>query len=471
VRWTDHLRVNLFWLGVNVGTGSLTPVILPFLVAAFVPAEAKNTTLAEIRVASLAVAMFIQPLSGLLSDRSTSRWGRRGPFMALGAVLATFCLGLVGLAQTVAMLLVSIVLYQFGANLAVGGLQGLIPDLVPESQRGRTTGVKALFELVLPAFFIAGVGPLLDARLLWVALVVVAAVMMGTMLGTVLTVHETPLRRKSAPFPWSRAGRIVLLTLIFVGVTQISVRLVTWVSARSSVEGPGHVVVVGLAGLLAMAASIVLGVYVAGWVGIGPEAREHPSFLWWIINRLLFLTAVGSLQGFAQYYLSDAVGIENAASATTLLALVIVVSLVPASLLSGALSDRLGRKPLIGGAALVAALGCGLLVVSRSMASVLVAGGVLGIGTGAFWSTNWALGTELAPREQAGRFLGISNLAGAGAGIVGVGIGGPLVDYLNIEGQGLGYLVIIALYGVLLVLSAVTLLRVREPTRNGQIRS
>ena len=36
-------------------------------------------------------------------------------------------------------------------------------------------------------------------------------------------------------------------------------------------------------------------------------------------------------------------------------------------------------------------------------------------------ATSWALGTSLVPPEEAGRYLGISNLAGAGAGMVGTG--------------------------------------------------
>ena len=77
-------------------------------------------------------------------------------------------------------------------------------------------------------------------------------------------------------------------------------------------------------------------------------------------------------------------------------------------------------------------------------------------------ATNWALGTDLVPPEDAGRYLGISNLAGAGAGIVGAGIGGPMADFFNSIRPGLGYLVIFALYAMLFLFSSVTLLGVRS---------
>jgi MFS family permease len=91
-----------------------------------------------------------------------------------------------------------------------------------------------------------------------------------------------------------------------------------------------------------------------------------------------------------------------------------------------------------------------------------VAGTILGLATGVFMTTNWAMGTNLAPASQAGLFLGISNLAGAGAGIIGGSIGGPVADYLNLSTPGLGYFVIFAGYAVLFVLSTVSLRYIRE---------
>jgi MFS family permease len=85
--------------------------------------------------------------------------------------------------------------------------------------------------------------------------------------------------------------------------------------------------------------------------------------------------------------------------------------------------------------------------------------------TGLFMTANWALGTDLVPPQEAGRYLGVSNLAGAGAGIVGAGIGGFVADLLNMYKPGLGYFAIFACYAVLFLLSTVALVRVRpQPT-------
>ena len=81
-----------------------------------------------------------------------------------------------------------------------------------------------------------------------------------------------------------------------------------------------------------------------------------------------------------------------------------------------------------------------------------------------FVTTNWALGTRVVPSAEAGRYLGISNLAGAGAGMIGTGIGGPIADALNAVLPGLGYFAIFASYAVLFVLSVVSLKGVKLET-------
>jgi MFS family permease len=363
-----------------------------------------------------------------------------------------------------AVLLSGIVLLQVSSNVAHGALQGLIPDLVPENQRGRASGVKAVMEL-LPAFLIIGMGPLVDAGHIWMTVGIIIAVFVIAMLITVFAVHEEPLREKPDGGIGEQLLRLVALTAIFLAATQAAVWIVRTGGSQLTQLGADvglQVAVVGLAGLLGMAGSIFIGVYPGAWVGIGREARQQSSFIWWVINRLLFLAGVGSIQGFAQYYLADVLHIPNAATVTTLLLAVVAVFLIASALGGGYLADRIGRRRLVALSGLIAAAGTLLLLFSASLPLVLVSGSVIGIGAGVFMATNWALGTDLAPSQEAGRYLGISNLAGAGAGIVGAGIGGPMADFFNAISPGLGYLVIFALYGALFLLSVAALSRVKE---------
>ncbi len=259
--------------------------------------------------------------------------------------------------------------------------------------------------------------------------------------------------------------RLLALTAIFVGISQGAVWLVKASGAYLLGQGVSiglQVALVGLAGLVAMAGSIFLGVYLGAWVGIGSEAPQQRGFIWWVVNRLLFLAAVGSIQGFAQFYLKDVVKVENPASMTTLLLAAVALFLMPSALGGGYLADRIGRKRLVAAAGFIAAGGTLLLLLAGpSIPLILVSGCIIGLGTGTFMATNWALGTDLAPKQNAGKYLGISNLAGAGAGIVGAGIGGPMADFFNRLSPGLGYLVIFAIYGMLFLISVATLRQVK----------
>ena len=481
MRWTDHIPINIYWLGLNVTSGIMTPVLLPYLVALSVPAEFKNTHLATIRIASLSVAMAIQPIAGMFSDRSTSRWGRRRPFIVVGTALALLFLALIGTSpllldstldpffQTIfrantayVVLLVGIVLLQFSTNLAHGAAQGLIPDLVPRQQRGRSSGVKAVMEMS-PIVFVMLVGPLVDAGRIWPTIAIIMVVLIATATLTATLVREIPLRRPPPGPLTGRVLRLVALAAIFVAVTQLAVWSVKQSGQLLVQRGAGPAVqvgLVGLVGLLGMAGAVFIGVYAGAAVGIGRQARDQKPFIWWVINRLLFLAALSSVQGFAQYYLSDVLNIPRPATVTTLLLGVVGLFLLPSALGGGLLADRIGRRPLVMAAGLISGAGTFLLLLANGIPLTLAGAGLIGLGAGTFMATSWALGTDLVPPAEAGRYLGISNLAGAGAGIVGAGIGGPMADFFNALEPGLGYLVIFALYAALFFLSSLAITKI-----------
>lgn len=480
----ELLGLNSYSLGLSTAAGIFTPVLLPYLVVTFMPVEQKNTYLAAVRVIGLAVAMLVQPVAGLLSDRCTSRWGRRRPFItfgALGSALAMVFIGLspnylgsaadavsraaLGISLAYVALVAGSMVLHFFSNIAQGAQQALIPDLVPKRQRGRASGVKAALEL-LAVFLVLLAGPLVDRGQIMAVVGIITAGYLLTMLATDLFVKEDRLRERPAGGVREPVLRLTALTVIFVGITQMAIRLVNFSGGKLTGMGASpalKVGLLGLAGLAAMAGSILVGVYLGAWVGIGAEARRQRSFIWWVINRLLFLAAVGSIQGFTQYYLRDVIRAPNPASATAQLLAVVGAFLVSSALAGGVLADRFGRKRMVALAGWIAAAGALALLTARSPLQVTVSGAILGLATGSFMATNWALGTDLVPPGEAGRYLGISNLAGAGAGIVGAGIGGPLADFFNRIQPGLGYEVIFSIYGMLFLISILVLAQIREP--------
>lgn len=464
IRWWDYLTINAYWLGINVISGSLTPLILPLLVEQFVGPEVKNTYLGFLRSAGLLVAILVQPLAGLLSDRTTSRWGRRRPYILGGGTMTLLLLAGIALAPNYWWLFAAVLALQVVSNVAHGALQGLIPDLVPKSQRGVASGVKTALEIPIPAIIVGfTVAKVVSSTNVWPAMLIIMGVVLATMLANML-VPEKPLPDEERPAGDLRGPiiRLVLLTAIFGGVWGAALGSVWLVGTLLAGQGMLQLVAVGLTGLAAMAGSIIVGVWFSARVGIGPAVRRNPSFTWWVVNRLLFLAAVGSIQSFALYFLQDVLKVPDAAGTTGAMIMVVGVFILLAGLGSGFLADRIGERGLVALAGLVAAAGVAVLFLGSTI-TVYVGGAIIGIATGLFFTTNWSLGTKLVPPEKAGLYLGVSNLAGAGAGVVGAGIGGPLADFFNQASPGLGYLVIFAMYGAIFVLSALTLTQVRVP--------
>lgn len=474
MRWYDHISVNLFWLGLNIRNTAVGSVFTPYLVALFVSEGRRNTALGAISTAGLVIAMLVQPAAGLLSDRSTSRFGRRRPFIFFGVLFDIVFLVAIGLSSSFWMLLVATLLIQFSANVSHGPLQGLIPDLVPEDQRGRASAVKAVLELVpivLVGFTIAQlVG---KGHLMW-AIAVTAVALLVTMLLTLVFVKETPLKEKPAvslKIPMLRvlgilAGIVLgaVAGLIGGGALGGLAGLIAWPFTGGTTA---LAVGVGVGGAVAMIVAVVAGVWSGALATLGQDARRQSSFTWWVVNRLLFLAAVTSIQGFAPFFLMYAFNVdaETAASMNGNLMTVIGLFVILSALPGGWVSDRLGPKRVAGASGLISGLGAILLLGAiwvPDMLVIYVAAGIIGLGAGLFMTANWALGTGLVPADEAGRYLGISNLAGAGAGMIGKGIGGPIADNLNGYLPGLGYFAIFASYALLFVLSSVSLRWVRK---------
>ena len=468
LRWHDYITINIYWLGLMTVLQS-NGLIVPLLVQKFVGPEQQATAFGRLRLYTLMVALLVQALIGMLSDRSTLRWGRRRPFILVGTLLNMAGMVAIGLSSGYWFLFGAVMLSQIASNVAHGAEQGLIPDMVPKDHRGRFSGVKSVMEL-LPVIIIAlTIGKLIAEGQMWAGILVATGILFLSMTITMF-VREEPLREPPGPLDWKPLGRLVAMTLVFLiiilglgeGVEGIS-RLLDNVDSVTTL-----LVVMGITGLLAMVAAVVVGVWACVRISIGREkARRYPSFTWWVINRLAFLIGANSLSAFAIYFLQARMGLQGEAAAkpAAQLMMVIGILILLCALLSGWLTDRVGRKRLValGGAA--AAVGVLVLVLAPNMTVIYVGGCIIGAATGTFFAANWAMGTDVVPKEEAGRYLGISNLAGAGAGAVGGYIGGPIADYFTVhvpQSPGLGYLLIFAIYGILFLLSVFVLMPVQE---------
>jgi MFS family permease len=475
LRWYDYLTINIYWLSLTT-LSQTNGLVLPLLVQQFVGPASQGAYYGTLRLWMLMVALLAQSFLGWLSDRSMLRWGRRRPFIFLGTLGDMVFIAGIGFAAGLAgltgygWLFVMVLLLQVTTNMAHGAQQGLIPDLVPDKRRGRFSGIKAALELPLPVILVAfTVGQLIKGGNLWGGLAVTMVVLLIGM-GLTMLVPEKPLTERPAPADFGPFLRLAAMTGVFALIILGAGYLVNVVGGLLvGVQSTAALLfVMGVAGLAAMVLAVVAGVWSGVRLGLGAVAAKNKSFTWWVINRLAFLVGAINLSTFAVYFLQARLGFakEKAAGPASTLMMFVGIFILLSALPSGWLADRVGRKPLVAAAGVLGALGALIALSAPSLPVIYFGGCFIGGGTGLFYAANWALGTEIVPKGEAGRYLGISNLAGAGAGAVGAYIGGPIADYftVHVPGEpGLGYVLLFGIYGVLFLCSILALVNVQEP--------
>ena len=113
----SYITINIYWLGLmTVSQGNA--IIIPLLVQRFVGHEQLGTAFGSLRLYTLMVALLVQALMGMFSDRSTLRWGRRRPFILVGTLLNMGCLIAIGASPGYWFLFGAAVLSQIASNIA-----------------------------------------------------------------------------------------------------------------------------------------------------------------------------------------------------------------------------------------------------------------------------------------------------------------------------------------------------------------
>lgn len=389
------------WLGIWMA--QLTPIqlLLPLQVDAAVSPDDwidSVVTFGLISGAAGVCALVVFPLTGALSDRTTSRFGRRRPWIAAGTALFAVSLALLSFQSDIVAIGVFWCCALSGFCMMTSALTAVISDQVPVNQRGLVSGWMSAPQAIgiilgVALVTLLGLGQVIGYLLVSIALV-------ALVLPFLLMLRDEPL---------PASGRRSLTVTAFVS-------------------------------------------------GLWIDPRKHPDFGWTLLGRVL--VNIGNALGttLLLYFLQYGLRVEHPEDDLLLLTLVYMLFVILASVFLGRLSDKLGRrKSFVFAAAAAQGLAALVLAFVPSFGATLVAAGLLGLGYGCFLSVDQALATQVLPaQEDRGKDLGIMNIATAVPQAF-----APLLGAFTVAASG-GFTALFVAAGIAAILGALAVVPIRS---------
>jgi MFS family permease len=400
------LVLNAYWVGLSFMWNTIHPILLPAVLLNYVHDAKKNTYLGLLTFVGLIIAMVVQPITGALSDGWKSRFGRRRPLIVFGTLFDFLFLSVLAWNGSLVWLFIGYIGLQFSSNIAHGPMQGLLPDRVPKTQLGVASSLKTFMDMLS---------------------LIMASLLAGRLLD--------PVTRDPTPIMLVVMG----LLAISAGITIFGVR-----ESPSLLRAECFAIEAGERSFIAQ---------------FQINFRENSSYWWLIEERALFILGIYGLQAFAQYYLQDVLQVPDPPKQTGDLLAVLTITLIILVLVGGWLTDKYGAKRILLIGTCIASGGMFLMLFAKDMRGLMIFGSILGAGIGLFLTSNWALANSLAPETEAGKYLGLTNLATAGSGAL-ARLEGPALDWLNAAWPGawIGYKSLF-IFGALCIFLSVFLLQ------------
>jgi MFS family permease len=347
-------------------------VLLGRQIAAIVPgAGGAAATLGTVLTLAAASSLVAQPILGRLSDRTRTRFlGRRNVWIFGTGIVGA--LGLIAMSQLTSPLTIAIVwaALMWPMNGALAALTVVLAERVPVRTRGTMSG------LVSGAAFVGGF-----------AGVALAGLSRDLFRGYLLV-----------------AGVLLLFTQIFAWTTTD--RLPPDLSTLTKTQRKAAARIPGL--------------------------RAHPDYWWTFAGRFLFMLGYYCVYSFQLYILKDHVGIGDINKATTTLVAILGLSTILSltfAVLGGWISDRLGSVRLFVGLSTFMFVPVGFVyLLMPTLTGAWIAVAIMGAASGVYLAVDQALISRVLPNvDNAGRDLGIVNIANTGPQIIAPGIAGAVV--------------------------------------------
>lgn len=395
-----YLTLCAYWFGFSFHWFFLLPILMPADVERLVGSANKGTYLGVLQGFAAVIPLLLPPFLGMISDRL----GKRMNFLAGGTILNVFGLLVMMFAPSYVIYVAGYLLVQLGNAIASSPYTALIPDVVPVHERGRASGVMGFFQLFSQ---IAGG---------------VVAFSLGG----------------------SRDGQYTAIIVVLAISAAITYFTTQEPAKKPNLEQKTN------------------------WlVFFQPEYRD---FRWVFLTRAFTETGKYAVQPFLAYFLADVIGvfklgsleIKGAELALTLLLVMLSVTAALTAVVSGGLSDRIGKKPVVMFAGFfMAASALGFALVQIYPLAILM-GLLFGLGYGAFVSVDWALGTSVLPDERHhARDMGVWHVAMVFPQLF-QGLFGFILDSSNKASKNSGYLILFLIAVTFFVLGSVFVSRVRN---------
>ena len=379
-------------LGVMLAFYAPLQNLLPRLSESVAGASGKESTLAVITGVGVIGSVVGQPLTGALSDRTTSSWGRRRPWLLGGALAGAVAVAVLPYLSTVLAITLVWLVAQFTINATFAALTATIPDQVPVEQRGVASGLMGLAQTVG----------------------IVAGVALVSFVVTSL-----------------HAG--FALTALLLAILAVPFLLTLHDARLEPADRPPFRLRQFLRGF---------------WV----SPRLYPDFAWaWCARFAVQLgNAIGTV--YLLFFLKDRIGLPetDAEQAQTLVIALYAAGSILTAVVGGYVSDRTGRRKrfVIISTAVMAAAAV-MLAMFTVLPMVYVAGFLLGAGYGWYQGVDQALVTQVLPgaRDRA-RDLGVINIANSAPQVI-----APVIAFVCVIHLG-GYPTLYLVTGIVTLLGA-----------------
>lgn len=376
---------------------------LAIKVQTIVPAAEKASALGVVSAVAAIVATLANVIFGRISDRTTWAVGRRRPWIVIGTVVMGAGLLGTALAPSVGILVTTWAVVQLGANMALSPFNAVLADFVPHEQRGVVAALKGI--------------------------AINLAVMSGTFMAKFFVDN--------------------MLVLFFGPVVIAFVAVVAYFFYLPEKK-------------LEVAPEKATFKEILGTFYFNPI--KHPDFGWAWLSRFTMQLSTYMFTTFRLFYMQDEVGLttKDAAAAIATGVLIYTLISIPASYISGKLSDVMGRRKIfVLAASILFGAGTIMLFNVHTVMGFYIVEAILGLAYGIYLGVDLALVIDVLPDpKNPGKDLGVFNIANALPNAAAPMIGAQLLAIASPDSKNYAALVIAS--GVIAILGGLCITFIKK---------